>query len=35
MIDLRNDINRKEILENENPEKVIDIAENMHDFNRQ
>ena len=35
LIDLRNDINRKEIPENENPEKVVDIVETILDFNKQ
>ena len=35
MIDLRNDINRKEFPENENPKKVFDIAGNIHGFNEQ
>ena len=35
MIDLRNDINRKEIPENENPKKVADIVEKIPDFNKQ
>ena len=35
LIDLRNDINRKEILENENPTKYADIAEKILDFNKQ
>ena len=35
LIDLRNDINRKEILENENPTKYADIVEKILDFNKQ
>ena len=35
MIDLRNYINRKEILENENPEKVVDIVEKILNLNKQ
>ena len=34
-IDLRNDIKRKEIPENENPQKVVDIVEEFLDFNKQ
>ena len=35
LIDLRNDINSKEIPENENPKKVANIAEKILDFNKQ
>ena len=35
LIDLRNDINRKEIPENENPKNAVDIVENILDFNKQ
>ena len=35
LIDLRNDINRKEIPENKNPKKVIDIVEKILDFDKQ
>ena len=35
LIDLRNDINRKEIPQNENPKKVVEIVEKMVDFNKQ
>ena len=35
LIDLRNEINRKEIPKNWNPDKVIDITENILDFNKQ
>ena len=35
MIGLRNNINRKEIPENENPKKVVDIVEKILDFNKQ
>ena len=35
MIDLRNDINRKEIPKNENPKKVGDIVQKSPDFNKQ
>ena len=35
MIDLRNDINSKEIPENENPKKVVDIVEKSLYFNKQ
>ena len=35
MIDLRNAANRKKILENENPDKLIDIAEEILNFNKQ
>ena len=35
MIDLRNDINSKEIPENENPKKVADIVEKSLYFNKQ
>ena len=35
LIDLRNAVNRKEISENENPDKVIDIVEEILKFNKQ
>ena len=35
LIDLRNEINRKEIPKNWNPDKVIDITEKILDFNKQ
>ena len=35
MIDLRNDINRKEIPKSKNPKKVADIVEKSPDFNKQ
>ena len=35
MIDLRNDNNRKEIPENENQKKVVEIVEKILDFNKQ
>ena len=35
LIDSRNDINRKEIPENGNPKKAVDIAEKILDFNKQ
>ena len=35
MIDLRKFINSKEIPENQNPEKVVNIAEKILDFNKQ
>ena len=35
MIDLRNSIIRKEILENENLNKIVDIVEKVLDFNKQ
>ena len=35
LIDLRNDINRKEILEKQNPKKVVDIVDKILDFNKQ
>ena len=35
LIDLRNDINRKEIPENEDPKKVTNIVEKILDFNKQ
>ena len=35
LIDLRNDINRKEIPENENPKKVANIVGKALDFNKQ
>ena len=35
MIDLRNDINRKDIPENENLKKVVDIVEKIIDCNKQ
>ena len=31
--DLRNDVNKKKILENENPDQEIDIIEKTLDFN--
>ena len=34
-IDLRNDINRKENPENENPKKVVEIVQKVLDFNKQ
>ena len=35
MTDLRNDINRKEIPENENPRKIVIIFEKILDSNKQ
>ena len=35
MIDLRNAVNKKEIPKNENPDKVIDIVEDILNFNKQ
>ena len=35
MIDLRNPINSKETLKNENPNKIINIVEKILDFNKQ
>ena len=35
MINLRNFINSKEIPENENPKKVVNIVEKFFDFNKQ
>ena len=35
MIDLGNAIIKKEIPENENPNKLVDIVENILDFNKQ
>ena len=35
MIDLRNTIIRKEITENENTSKIVDIVEKIVDFNKQ
>ena len=35
MIDLRNNINRKEISENENLKKLVNIVEKILDFNKQ
>ena len=35
MIDLRNVIIKKEIPENENPNKIVDIVEKLLDFNKQ
>ena len=35
LIDLRNGINRKEIPENENQKKVVEIVEKILDFNKQ
>ena len=34
LIHLRNNINRKEIPENENPQEVADIVEKILDFNK-
>ena len=34
MIELRNFINSKEFLENENPKKVVNIVEKIIDFNK-
>ena len=35
MINLRNFIKSKEIPENENPKKIVNIAEKIFDFNKQ
>ena len=35
MIDLRNAINRKEIPENENPNKIVEIVGKIFNFNKQ
>ena len=35
MITLRNSINSKEIPENENPKKIVNIVEKILDFNKQ
>ena len=35
MIDIRNAIIRKDIPENENPNKIIDVVEKILDFNKQ
>ena len=35
LIDLRNAFNKKKILEDENPDKVIDIVEEILNFNKQ
>ena len=35
MIDLRNAVNKKEIPKNENSDKVIDIVEEILNFNKQ
>ena len=35
LIDSRNNINRKEISDNENPKKVADIVDKILDFNKQ
>ena len=35
LIELRNAVNRKEIPKNKNPEKVIDIVEEILNFNQQ
>ena len=35
MIDLRNAVNKKQIPKNENPDKVIDIVEEILNFNKQ
>ena len=34
LIDLRNTVFRKESPENENPNKIVNIAENIIDFNK-
>ena len=34
LIDLRHSVNRKEMPENENPDKVFDIVEEIHNFNK-
>ena len=34
LIDLRHLVNRKEMPENENPDKVFDIVEEIHNFNK-
>ena len=34
LFDLRNPINRKKIIENKNPNKIINIVEKIIDFNR-
>ena len=35
LIDLRNAVHEKEIVQNENPSKAIDIVKNILDFNKQ
>ena len=35
LIELRNSINKKEIPENENPNKIVDTVEKILDFNKQ
>ena len=35
MINLRNSVNGKEITEDENPNKIVDIDEKIYDFNKQ
>ena len=35
MIHLRNTVNRKEISENQNPNKILDIVEKLLNFNKQ
>ena len=35
MVNLRNSINSKEIPENENPKKIVNIVEKFLDFNKQ
>ena len=35
MIDLRNSVNNKGFSKNENPNKIIDIVEKIHNFNNQ
>ena len=35
LIDLRNAANKKEIYENESPDKVVNIIEKILDFNKQ
>ena len=35
MINLRNFVKSKEIPENENPKKIVNIVENIFDFNKQ
>lgn len=34
MIDLRHSVNRKDMPENENPDKVFDTVEEIHNFNK-
>ena len=35
LINLRNSTNGKEVTENKNPNKIVDIVEKIYDFNKQ